>query len=253
MRRRLPAAAIFVATLACSLDSRVLTVSDASPPPAGVLLLSDGQGFFDGSNAAGIRGYWYVSSDAIEPDFCLAAGFSAAQCSAVITPPHEGHAFAVPDPNRVCTSGVAAQVIVNPSTMALDYLNIWGANIGLDFNNPDRTNVNRGGSYDAHAHAITGFSFVIDTPPPSTLRVSFSTTANPFTASYWGGSASLFSPVQPGLNVVRWAEVGGPSYLTDPPVFDPTALLGMQFTVFSNANRPVPFDYCISSLTALTE
>jgi len=238
--------------LACSLDNRTLTVSDAGPPPKGVLLVADRQGLVDGSNAAGITGYWYVNSDAIEPGYCLAVGFSADQCSTVLTPPHDGYAFAAPDPSRICTSGVAAKVIVNPSTMALDFDHIWGTNLGLDFNNLDRTNVNRGGSYDAPAHGITGFSFVIDAPPAS-IRIVFSTDASPYQAAYWGGATAPTSHVLPGVNVVRWADVGGPMYLADPPAFDPTHLRGIQFTVVSNATQSIPFDFCVGGLTALTD
>jgi hypothetical protein len=238
--------------VACSIDDRMLTVDAAPPPPKGIVLISDGEGLVSGPNVAGINGYWYVNSDAIEPGYCLDVGFTAAQCSTVDTPPHDHYAFVPPDPSKICTSGAAAKVIANPSTMALDYEHIWGTNLGLDFNNMDRTNVNRGGTWDAPANGITGFSFVIDTPPGS-IRVSFSTDAAPYKAAYWSGAKAGASPVKPGLNVVRWADVGGPMYVTNPPLFDPTQIRGIQFTVVSNATQSIPFDFCISELTALTE
>jgi hypothetical protein len=252
VNRGVPVVALLLATLACTLDDRRLTVSDAAEPPRGVLLVPDGQGFVDGSNAAGILGHWYVNSDLLDPASCLSVGFAVEQCSTIVTPPHEGYAFTPSDPKRLCMSGVAAKVIANPSTMEPDYDNIWGALLGLEFNSPELVVPNGGGVYDARAHAITGFSFVIESPPTA-FRTTFSTVGAAKAAAYWGGRLSNTSPVRPGLNVVRWADVGGPMYLPNPPAFDETQLLGMQFTVISGATSPVPYDFCISELTALTE
>jgi hypothetical protein len=241
------AGALTPSAAGCAIDDRTLSVGDAAAPPAPVAgpipIMPDELGGVRGANAAAIRGSWYAYADS---GGCVATGrFSPDQCSAIFAPGSGPFAPSDPATGRMCTSGIAAQVIADPSTGAPAYSIIWGAGIGFNFN--DRQ------AYDATAHMITGVSFVIDSPPPGALAIHFPSVADPDVGPTWGGAVALASPVTPGLNVIKWAELGGPFYATDPPPFDGSQLIGIQFHVLSNEHDPTPFDYCVSNFSALTE
>src|SRR5262249_7104840 len=133
-----------------------------SPPVStGIPLVADGDGHYDGSNAAGVIGYWWSAGDAYSVNgegMCPADGFSLADCS-MLTAPTPGALFR-PDPGGrgMCTSGVAAQVIPD-QVGSLAWGAIWGNLIGFNLANPgnfaDGTALV--GPYDAPAHGITGF------------------------------------------------------------------------------------------------
>ena len=236
-------AGLTLSVLACSIDDRELSVGNtpASNPKA-IPLLPDARGFVAGSNAAGITGYWFAQVDS---PTCQALGwYSADQCSMMFTPV----GALLPsdlETGRMCTSGIAARAINNPVTMAPDFGNIWGAQMGLRFDD--------GRPYDATAHGITGLSFTLTSPPSGDLRIEFPTMDNPTTAAYWGGSWSYSSPVASGRNVIRWPDVGGPFYLATPPPFDRTKLLQLIIHVATSADRAIPYDFCVSNLAALTD
>jgi hypothetical protein len=46
--------------------------------------------------------------------------------------------------------------------------------------------------------------------------------------------------------------VGGPFYLPNAPSFAPNLLESVVFHVVSNTGGPVPFNFCISNMTLLT-
>lgn len=243
------ALAFLLAPLACSVDERPLIIR-----PPGILLLPDAAGSLDGSNGAGILGYWSYLVDT--PD-CAAAGYSAEQCSTLFD--SSGRAVEAGDrlqpddlpTGRICLSGVAAQALVNPATMQPDYAAFWGATIDLTLNDPDG---NAAGSlpYDAPAHMITGFSFETDTPPP-VVRVAFPSIGVPADGdAYWGGANNLFSPIRPGLNSFAWDDVASQFGRGFPP-FDPRMLLRLQFHVNAVPERATPFDFCIWNLSARTD
>jgi hypothetical protein len=247
-------------------------VPDAGTRPhlsTGIAITPDGTGYFDGTNAAGVRGAWWATGD--DYDFtgtpgtgnCPMAGFTDGQCSSIVTPV-PGKPFA-PNPTGtgMCTTGIAAQVI-NGDGGTPAYSVIWGDMIGFDLNDPPGFYNDAGapiadagltskGQYDAKAHTVTGIAFDIDTPPAmGNLRVEFQTMGTENNAAYWGGAISNASPVFPGHNQLHWSDVGGPSYLTNPPPFDPTKLEDVDFHVISNTNAPVPFSFCISNIVMLT-
>ena len=226
----------------------------------GFPLIADGDGHYDGSNAAGVVGYWWSTGDAYGMDAvlgdgtCQADGFPAADCS-VLTTPAPGTLFR-PDPGGrgMCTSGVSAQVI-NDATGSPAYGAIWGDVIAFDLNNPGSfpagppTRL----AYDAPAHGVTGFAFDIDAVPAMHMRITFQTVGTENSSAYWDGATSDDSPIlTPGHYEMRWPEIGGPKYLTNPPPFDPTQLESITFFVYSNAVAPVPFSYCITNVMLLT-
>jgi hypothetical protein len=234
----------------------------------GIAITPDAMGRFDGTNSAGVRGAWWATTD--DYDFagtpgtgtCPMAGFTDAQCSSIVTPT-PGKPF-VPNPTGtgMCTSGTAAQVLAGDGGEPA-YSVIWGSIIGFDLQDPPGFYDDAGaptadasptskGQYDAKAHGVTGIAFDIDTPPLGNLRVEFQTMGTENNAAYWGGSVSNSSPVFPGHNEVRWSDVGGPAYLTNPPRFDPTRLESVAFHVVVNASAPVPYLFCINNVVMLT-
>jgi hypothetical protein len=227
----------------------------------GILLVPDGDGHFDGSNAAGVIGSWWATGDDYGMDnlpghgLCPADGFPDTACS-VLTTPTPGTYFRPDASGRgMCTSGISAQVI-SDATGNLAFSSIWGSVIGFNPANPgtlaDGTTLI--GPYDAPAHGITGLAFDIDAVPSGGhLRVAFQTVGTENSPAYWGGATSDLSPVTaPGHYEMRWAEIGGPAYATNPPPFDPTMLKGIQFQVVSNSSAPVPFNFCVNNIMLLT-
>jgi hypothetical protein len=162
----------------------------------------------------------------------------------------------------MCASGTAARVVTDTaSPTAVDYSGIWGAVIALGFNGyTNGIAALPGSGYDAPAHGIVGVSFDIDTVPSTggalAFRVEFPTAAVPGVtdtdSAYWDGATSNTSPVTVGKNVILWSNVLGPMYEISAPPFDPTQLVAIQFHVITNATTAVPFNFCISNLTALT-
>jgi hypothetical protein len=236
-------------------------VVGSRPVSMGIPLLADANGRYDGSNAAGVVGYWWSTGDDYALDAtagagtCRAAGFPASDCS-VLSTPTPGLPFQ-PDPSGrgMCTSGVAAQV-KNDASGAPAYSSIWGDIIGFELNNPGALSdgLTFRSQYDAVAHGVTGFAFDIDAiPMGGHLRVAFQTLGTENNAAYWQGAMADLSPLfRPGHYEIRWPEVGGPFYLPNPPAFAPTLLESVMFHVVSNTGAPVPFNFCISNVMLLT-
>jgi hypothetical protein len=235
---------------------------------AGILLVPDSTGAFDGSNAAGVIGAWGSTGDDYAPDGtpgagdCPKAGFSQPQCS-TITTPIPGQPFTPDVTGRMCTSGVAALVAPLDGGQPA-YSSIWGNFIFFDLNHPPSpasdggsdggldAGSGIGGVYDATAHGITGFAFDLE-GTVSRLRVEFATMGTELNAAYWEGALMDLSPVSgAGHYEIRWADVGGPAYLTAPPPFDPTKLERIQFHVPSQAAAATPYSFCLKNITLLT-
>jgi hypothetical protein len=233
---------------------------------SGIALMPSADGFFDGTNEAGILGAWYSYGDyfggtptmAGMGDCPVKGMFTQTQCS-TITTPVPGAVFTNTG-GKMCTSGTAAKVI-NDGAGAPAYSAIWGTGIGFDLNNAGTDDGGTGvkGTWDATAHGVTGFSFQIDSPPiGGQMRVEFPTNAFPGTtdinAAYWGGATMNLSPfTMAGTYSFKWSEVGGPMYLAGASPFDNTKILSMQFHVVTNTSSTIDFNYCISNLKALTD
>jgi hypothetical protein len=224
-------------------------------------LVPNADGFFDGTNAAGILGAWYAYGDwygnTADPSMPIAGmgdcpvkgGYTADQCSSIMTPT-PGQPFSNTG-GSMCTTGTVAKVV------DMMYSAIWGAGIGFDLNNAGADGGTGKNAWDAGAHNVTGFSFHIDTPPTGgQMRVEFPTNAVPGTtdinAAYWGGASNNLSAIKNGGDYsFHWADVGGPMYLTAPTPFDKSKIVSMQFHVVANTSSSIPFMYCISNLTPL--
>ena len=102
---------------------------------------------------------------------------------------------------------------------------------------------------------MTGLAFHIDAEPPrgAEMLISLPTATANLDAAGWGGAAAETSPVHAGRNEIRWADVGGPIYLEDPPPFDPRHLRSIHFGVKVDDLAAKSFAFCIDELTALTD
>jgi hypothetical protein len=212
----------------------------------GQLLVPDAEGRVDRSTtgATGIQGHWKVVADT---ERCHGIGkHDVRECSRFITPDAAAHAFAPTPGVGMCATGVTAPVISGEDGKT-DYENIWGASVQFDFDfEPD--------GFDAPAHHVTGLAFHIDAEPaPGLLRVLFPTYAHDHHIAFWGGAASEVSPVHAGRNEVRWADVGGPIWVEDPPPFDPAKLAGVYFQVPAVPGGARSFNFCIDQLTLLLD
>ena len=251
-----------------SLDNIEIRAGSAPGPDAGasagIEIDPDGNGTFDGSNAAGVIGAWSSTGDDYGSDgtagagSCPLAGFSQAQCSTINTPAPATPFLPDPTGNGMCTSGVAALVALGDGGQPA-YSSIWGNYIFFDLNHPPRSASDGGadagtgvGLYDAIAHGITGFAFDLDGSAPG-MRVEFATRGTELNAAYWNGATANISPVNgAGHYELRWADVGGPSYLASPPPFDPSKLESIRFHIISSASTATPYSYCIKNTTLLT-
>ena len=127
----------------------------------------------------------------------------------------------------------------------MDWANISGARIGLTLGD--------GGPYDAVGHGVTGFAFHIDSEPPpgGRILVELATETARATPPWWGGAVAEVSPVHGGDNQFRWADVGGPLYMENPPRFDPARLLSIGFHMRADPAGANSFSFCISHVVAL--
>ena len=230
------AVAIVVATAGCG---------SARSGGAGQPLTPDANGWVDQSTTGttGIHGPWYAFTDRND---CVPL-HTDAECSKFVTP-STVDPFPPTAGLGMCAVGVVAKVIAG-SDGKPDYSHIWGARIAFDFN--------EGADYDAPAQSVTGLAFHIDAEPPrgAEMNVILTTATAAINPASWGGATAEISPVHAGRNEFRWADVGGPSYLTNPPPppFDPAQLLSIQFGVKADEFAAKSFAFCISELTALTD
>jgi hypothetical protein len=231
----------------------------AVPPGPGIALVANADGWLE-PNAAGAVGAWWSVGDYYGEDGtpdagpCPTAGFPMSACS-TLTTPTPGMPFR-PDPTRgeMCTSGVAAQVLMgNDGQFA--WSAIWGNIVGFNLATSDPGPAPVIGTYDAPAHGVTGFAFNIDgVLPLGHLRVVVNTAENDRNSAYWDGAVMDVSPFNgPGHYEVRWSEVGGPLYLGGAaPPFDPTKIEAIGFHVVSRETEAAPYAFCINNVFLLT-
>ena len=222
-----------------------------------ISVVGDWYAFGDGvgSNAGLVAD---AGSDYTDSDCVKNGGFSPESCTQITTPT-PGQPFLPTDlaTNQYCTTGVAAQVMNKDGTA--DYGDLWGGGIGLNFN--PLGDGGTAGYADLSAYIGIEFDFSGDVVPFQSMRVDF-----PFLgqhgldAPYWEG-AMAYSPLtgttsNPQHVVIKWADIGGPEYLTQelPPVdvtlypFDPRAVQAIQFLVFTNAFSTTPYSFCVANL-----
>lgn len=200
-----------------------------------------------------IQGQWYGFADGFGADgtpasgACELAGHAPADCSYLTTPSAGGF----PNTNgRMCTAGVAARVANVVGGTNPDYNAFTGAGIAFTFNLADMSGTPL--AYNATANGVSGIAFDIDTIPTYGLRIQFPT-ADAVNPAFWDGVNSPISPVVAGHNEVRWKNVVGPFYDFNPPAFDPTMVVRVEFLVPTTAQTATPFLFCVSNLSALLQ
>jgi hypothetical protein len=239
-------------------------------------LPSTSTGFVD-DPTSGVIGAWFAYGDGVganagvgdagtdngDSDCVSKGGFPASACTQIASPT-PGMPFPPTDPisSQQCTSGIAAQVMNKNGSP--DYSDLWGGGIGLDFNNPGG-DAGVAAPLDLSAYAGVAFDFSADILPNKSMRVNF-----PFLgmhgqdSPYWGGATMAYSGLtgttaSPQHVEVKWADIGGPLYLTQqtPAVdvtqfpFNPTTVNAIQFQVFTNAQATTPYSFCVANLALI--
>ncbi len=253
------------------------TATGGAPPAeagvtraAGVPLVPSATGVVN-DVVSGVVGSWYPFADGIGPNpsptdndtadsDCVRRGqFPPSACSNIYFPTVGQPYGPAPATGAMCTSGVAAQVLVDSSGTP-DYGDLWGGGIGLDFNNPGG-DAGVKGTWDATA--FTGIAFDLSGPnvPTESMRVLFPFLGEHGTdAPYFQGQTLGYSKLPSDGHVeIHWSDIGGPLYLTysappvTPPLFDPTQVFSIQFQVFTNASSSTPYAFCVNNLTLLRD
>ncbi len=275
------AGALTLTGVACSSSSNNNPTGTGNGGTSGgsntIPLPSTSTGFVD-DITTGVIGAWFAYGDGVgsnagvgdagtdngDSDCVKMGGFPASACSQISTPT-PGAPFAPTDPatSSQCTSGTAA-VVMNKAGSP-DYSDLWGAGIGLDFNNPGG-DAGPAGYADLSAYAGIEFDFAADVLPANAMRVNFPfKTMHATDSPFWMGATASSSPLTgttaaPQHVKIAWGDVGGPFYLTQqtPPVdvtqypFDPKNVQAIQFQVFTNTKTTTPYSFCVSNL-ALTK
>ncbi len=268
------AGALTLTGAACS-SSGSSSNNDSGTTGAGTVPLPSTSTGFVSDPVSGVIGAWFAygdgvgmnantsGTDSLNSDCIAKGGFTAADCSQ-INHPTPGMPFPPTDmaTSKQCTDGTAA-VVMNKSGSP-DYSDLWGAGIGLDFNNPGGDSGQPAGYLDLSAYAGIEFDFSADVLPTNAMRVNFPfKTMHNTDSPFWMGATTASSPLTgttaaPQHVKVAWGDVGGPFYLTQqtppvtPPAFDPTAVQAIQFQVFTNTKTTTPYSFCVANL-ALTK
>jgi hypothetical protein len=236
--------------------------------------------------SVGIDGSFFVYGDSIGTNGmpgggdCQNAGFSNGECSSVSWPPLGGVSDAeAPDgaavplgfptggPNgtdgasAMCLSGVLAKVIAKADGgTTLDYSDIWGLGIGLDFNNPNGT----AGTWNSVMNSVVGFSFTVSGYPTGgkALSVEFPT---PATVAA-GNDTYAIQITKDGNYTAMLTKAATPAYGGDGPelslafnptsftaaAWDPTMITAIQFHLLPATAGTTPVtDFCVSNLSAI--
>lgn len=202
-------------------DGQSADVGDGGGCP-GVPIVPDSTGFVaPGSNSVGIHGSWFVYSDCVD--------LKGKNCSVVASPP--ANSF----PNvggKMCTSGQTSSAA-----------GAWGAGIGLELSDgpPQQP-------YDTTAHNVIGFCFELSgaTIPSTTIRVAFPTQDN-------NDNAYFEAVNSPGMHTILFSDIAQGSWVTSKAAFEPTKVMLMQLQIPSSTVAPVPWDFCIEGVTAITD
>jgi hypothetical protein len=190
----------------------------------GVAIAPDATGYVaQGSNTVAINGSWFVYSDCVD--------LGGVNCSTVTTPPMSSF------PNTggsMCTSGMTS---ANPSA--------WGAGIALELNDDGASHVQS--PWDSTAQGVLGFCFQLSgSAIPPGLRLAFKTTTS-------GDDAPFVAISGTGTHTVLFSQTGPGSWFKNLSPLDTKNIVLMQFQIPSVSGKAVPWDFCVSGMTAVTQ
>jgi hypothetical protein len=192
-----------------------------------VPLTVDPTGWVDkGGNTVGIQGPWYSYDDCTN---------SPMACTMNHTP---GMGAFMNMGGKMCTSGTTIAVKAEA-----DFSKEWGAGIALDLNNSGGMNAMKM-PFDANAAHVIGFSMNITGTAPG-LRINITSVA--------AGDNAHFANGVVGANTVLLSKVTQGSWVTTKAPLDPTMLLAIQFQIPTVMNTAVDFNFCVDSLSAITQ
>ena len=123
----------------------------------------------------------------------------------------------------------------------------WGAGIGVKLNQAPESAFE--GSIRDLPVTIVGFRFAVsvrnDVSLPQDFIVNFRTPDNV------NKTDLVELPDSPGQETVMFSEAHPPEWATNPAPFVSNQVVAIQFLVQSQVGVAIPFDYCISDLSAL--
>jgi hypothetical protein len=189
----------------------------------GVAIVPDATGHVP-ANSVGINGNWFYYSDC--------GDLKNVNCSAQTQPPST---TGFPNTNgKMCTTGSTGKSATG-----------WGAGIALELNDA-------GGQqpYNATSHGVKGFCFLLSgtTLPAGTgIRVAFTTKNN-------NDNPYFEQEIAMGQHTVLFTDTGfGQATWETKETWDPTTLILLQFQIPAAPPTPVPWDFCVEGLTAITQ
>jgi hypothetical protein len=194
----------------------------------GVAITPDATGYVSAaSNSLGIHGSFFTYSDCMDQK-----STNGVNCTDITPDPTSGSFANVG--GKMCTSGMTSTAT-----------GAWGAGIGLELNDgPPQM------PYNTVTNGVKGFCFLLSgaTIPSTTIRVAFPTKDN-------NDNAYFEAVTTPGTHTVLFADptFAQGSWVTTKSAFEPTLVTLMQFQIPSATTAPVPFDFCIEGVTAVTQ
>ncbi len=182
---------------------------------SGIVLTPDAKGYVaKTTNTIGINGSWFEYSDCVD--------LGGKNCSTVTTPPNGSF------PNtggKMCTSG-------QTSTAG------WGAGIALELNDAAGQQ-----PWDSTANGVKGFCFQISGNTIPSFRLAFPTkNSGDYPWVYPISAAGTYSVTWDMLTQQSWEQK---------KAWEPTLIMLLQLQIPSTTTAPVPWDFCISGVTAI--
>ncbi len=198
--------------------------SEAGSGCPGMAITPDATGYVaPASNSLGLNGSWFVYSDCVD--------LNGVNCSTVTSPPTTSF------PNTggsMCTSGTTS---ANASA--------WGAGIALELNDDGASH--KQSPWDATAAGVLGFCFQLSgSAVPAGLRLAFTTTTS-------GDDAPFKAVGSAGSHTVLFSQTGPGSWFKNTSPLDTHNLVLMQFQIPATSGKAIPWDFCVSGMTAVTQ
>jgi hypothetical protein len=187
------------------------------------------------ANLFGIEGQLYFATD------CESASVSNLPCTQPnnsLLGPDGQYGWAVSS-TVACARGIATQVSVDPVTGFPAYDLQWGVLLGIRLYQPGLE------VFDAKAYGVGGFLVDIAGVAPGDLRVNVVTLETVGTAHF------VTLPTQQRDAAILFDQAQQGAWIPNPVPLDTSRITGIEFHVYTNANAPQPFDFCISNLRAI--
>jgi len=202
----------------------------------------DATGWIEGTaNPFMIQGAWYGYNDCMDAQ---AINLPCTQPDMMLMGPDgkPGWTAAV---DKICTKGIATQVINDPATGMPAYSQQWGAGIAFDLNSSGGEPAVKN-PFNAPAQGIIGFQFdITSNGAPPTVRVNFTSQATGVNAHFV--EVTLPATAQ---QILLADALQGDWVMPQVPI-PSDQLEAIQFQVYTNPTAAKPFDFCVSNMVVL--